>query len=70
MWQGGLSWSIPYTAGVLALGWQVCPELTAEEIKVALFATAYVSEDGARIIDPLSFIHALQEPDQYIGSQH
>jgi subtilisin family serine protease len=27
--QGGLSWSIPYCAGVMALGWQVRPDLTA-----------------------------------------
>jgi len=68
--RGGLSWSIPYAAGVLALGWQVCPDLTAEDMKTLLFATAYVNEAGARIIDPLSFIQALEEPDHPIGTQH
>ncbi len=31
--QGGCSWSIPYVAGVAALGWQADPELTAAQVK-------------------------------------
>jgi len=31
--RGGLSWSIPYAAGVLALGWEVRPDLTPEEMR-------------------------------------
>jgi subtilisin family serine protease len=54
--QGGLSWAIPYAAGVLALGWQVNPELTSEEIVSLLFESAYVNEQGHKIINPPEFI--------------
>jgi serine protease AprX len=56
---GGMSWSVPYCAGVLAMGWQVRPELTKEQIVDLLFQTAYVNPDGARIIDPPAFISLL-----------
>ena len=58
--QGGLSWSIPYCAGVLALGWQVRPDLSPEEIIRILFETAASGKDSSRIIDPPSFIKAVR----------
>jgi serine protease AprX len=54
--QGGLSWSIPYCAGVFALGWQVRPELTAQEMRNLLFKAAYKTPDGSLIINPPEFI--------------
>jgi len=54
--QGGLSWSIPYLAGVLAMGWQVNPNLSNEEILKILFDTAYVTPLDEKIIDPVAFI--------------
>ncbi len=58
---GGLSWGIPYAAGVLALGWQVNPALTADEIKALLFESAYLNEYNELIIYPAAFIEAVQE---------
>jgi serine protease AprX len=58
--QGGLSWAIPYAAGVLALGWQVDPTLTNDEIVSLLFSSAYTDADGNRIINPPAFIKAVQ----------
>jgi hypothetical protein len=60
--RGGLSWSMPYCAGVLAMGWQIRPELTGEQIVGLLFDSAYVNDDGARIINPPAFINSLQHP--------
>ena len=57
--RGGLSWGIPYCAGVLAMGWQVRPELSGEEMKAILLDTAY-DLDGYKIIDPGAFIEALE----------
>ena len=57
----GLSWSIPYAAGVLAMGFQLRPEMTGEEMLVCLMDTAYVREDGFKIINPPAFIEALQQ---------
>ena len=54
--RGGLSWAIPYCAGVLALGWQVNPELSSEQMRDLLFKSAYIRDDGMRIINPVGFI--------------
>jgi subtilisin family serine protease len=54
--RGGQSWAIPYCAGVLALGWQVRPELTPQQMRELLFASAFVTTEGAKIIDPKAFI--------------
>ena len=58
--QGGLSWGIPYAAGVLALGWQVAPSLSNEEIIDLLFNSAYIDADGSKIINPTAFIEAIE----------
>ena len=57
--RGGLSWAIPYCAGVLAMGWQVNPELSSEQIRDLLFKSAYVRKTGEKIIDPNEFIHLI-----------
>lgn len=61
--RGGLSWAIPYCAGVLAMGWQVRPDLTGDEMKQILLDTAYIS-DGHRIINPPAFIEKLNSLGQ------
>jgi serine protease AprX len=58
--RGGLSWSIPYCAGVLALGWQVNPELTGPEMRELLFQSAYQTESRLLVIDPPAFIQLVQ----------
>jgi hypothetical protein len=59
--RGGLSWSIPYCAGVLAMGWQIRPELSGQEMVNLLFESAYVNEQGARIINPPAFIELVKQ---------
>lgn len=54
--RGGLSWAIPYVAGVLAMGWQVNPDLTGEQMKNLLFDSAATTPAGAKIINPARFI--------------
>jgi serine protease AprX len=54
--KGGLSWAIPYVAGVLAMGWQVNPSLGPEQMKEILFKSATEGQNGAKIIDPQKFI--------------
>jgi hypothetical protein len=61
MGRGGLSWSIPYVAGVLAMGWQVRPELGPKEMVDLLFQTAWKRGEEALVVDPPAFIRALQE---------
>lgn len=57
---GGLSWALPYAAGVLALGWQINSQLTAEEIKQLLIESAYENEYGEHIIYPAAFIERVE----------
>ena len=57
---GGLSWGIPYCVGVMAVGWQVAPALTNEEMLQTLLDTAAPNADGLRIIDPVHFIETLE----------
>ena len=59
--KGELSWAMPYITGVLAMGWQVKPELTADEIVKILFDTAYVDGNNNKIIYPAKFIEYLQK---------
>jgi len=59
--RGGTSWTIPYCAGVLAMGWQIRPELTGEQMVDLLFQTAYIKQGGAQIINPPAFINLLLE---------
>jgi len=59
--RGGLSWTVPYCAGVLAMGWQIRPEFTKEQMVDLLFQTAYINPDGAQIINPPAFINLLFE---------
>jgi len=59
--RGGLSWSIPYCAGVLAMGWQVNPDLPPEQMRELLFKSAYVHKSGAKIINPKKFIKLVKK---------
>jgi len=52
---GGLSWTAPYVAGVIALGFQVNPELKADEVFALLKATGTPFRDGV-IINPPAFV--------------
>ena len=58
--RGGLSWCPPYLAGILALGWQVRPELTNEQIVQLLSQTAYLKNGAYRIVNPAAFIDAVR----------
>lgn len=58
--EGGLSWGIPYAAGVLALGWQINPELDSDQIVQILFDTCAIAKDGSNVINPSAFIDAVK----------
>ena len=54
--EGGISWSVPYLSGVLALGWQLRPDLTSSQLLDLIFNSAYLTGDHLKIIDPVAFI--------------
>lgn len=59
--EGGLSWAIPYAAGVLCLGWQINPILTQTEIVKILFDSCYIDINNSKIINPIDFINAVKK---------
>lgn len=66
--EGGVSWAIPYTAGVLAMGWQVRPDLSKEQMVKLLRLSAYV-KDGYKIIDPVAFIKLVKNPEAALAAK-
>jgi serine protease AprX len=58
--RGGLSWSIPYLAGVLALGWQIRPDLSGTQLLDLVFRSAYSMDGNLKIIDPGAFINMVR----------
>ena len=66
--RGGLSWAIPYAAGVLAMGWQIRPDLDAKQMHNLLFQSAYTTKEGATIINPAEFI-ALVRKSPHAGKK-
>lgn len=61
--KGGLSWGIPYAAGVCALAWQVNPRISAERMREMLIETAYVTKNGVRVINPAALVELAGKAD-------
>ena len=57
---GGSSWAPPYIAGVLAMGWQINPDLSAGELMDLLDNTATIRRDKFKVINPPAFIDAVR----------
>jgi len=62
--RGGLSWAIPYVAGILALGWQLKPELSIDPIWRMLRNSAYIKSSDL-FINPVAFINQVVEWQVY-----
>jgi subtilisin family serine protease len=62
--QGGLSWSVPYLAGVLAMGWQLRPDLSGARMVDLVFDSAFTRPDGLKVLDPAAFIEAVNAEKQ------
>ena len=58
---GGISWSIPYLCGIFALGLQVKPDLTPEQLIQAVKDTVYTNKKGIKIINPKAFIEKVKD---------
>jgi serine protease AprX len=57
---GGMSWTVPYLAGVAALGWQVDPNIKPQEMVQLWRQTAAKTVVGA-VIDPRALIEAINK---------
>jgi len=59
--EGGRSWAVPYGVGVLALGWQINPSLTGQQLIDLMWQTAYTDKAGDSFLNPVAFAEAVQE---------
>ena len=58
--RGGLSWAEPYLVGVIALGWQVRPDISGDEMIRLVRKSVYLTNSGALIIQPRAFIDSVK----------
>jgi hypothetical protein len=58
--RGGISWAEPYLVGVLALGWQLRPDISGKEMIRLLYSTSYHKDNGTKIIQPEAFIESVK----------
>lgn len=58
--QGGFSWGAPFIAGVVALGLQVNPDLTEEQIEQLLYTSGWDFYRG-KLINPHGFVQAVEK---------
>jgi len=56
---GGMSWTVPYLAGVAALAWQVDPNLTPHQI-VELWSRTAAKTAVGPVLDPIAVITAIE----------
>ncbi|MFH1610885.1 MAG: S8/S53 family peptidase [Patescibacteria group bacterium] len=59
--QGGLSWSVPYIAGIFALALQVNPDIKQEQLSEIIKETVTINEKGLKIINPKKIIKRVKE---------
>jgi hypothetical protein len=57
---GGLSWGAPYIAGVVALGMQVNPDLSVDQIDKLLYGSGWDFQRG-KLINPIGFVEAARD---------
>ena len=58
--QGGISWTVPYLSGVLAMGWQINPTLTSSQLLDLMYASAYITDENHTVINPKAFIEMVR----------
>ncbi|MGB8491267.1 MAG: S8/S53 family peptidase, partial [Bacteroidales bacterium] len=58
--RGGISWAEPYLVGVLALGWQLRPDISGQEMIRLLYLTSYHKDIKTKIIQPNAFIESVK----------
>lgn len=58
--RGGISWAEPYLVGVLALGWQLRPDISGQEMIRLIYSTSYRKDNKTKIIQPNAFIKSVK----------
>lgn len=61
--RGGMSWAVPYLAGLAALAYQVNPEIEPDKI-VELWTKTAVRTKAGPVVNPVGFIEAVKKTKQ------
>jgi hypothetical protein len=56
---GGMSWTVPYLAGVAALAWQIDPSIKPHEM-LELWQSTVARTSAGRVIDPVAMIETVK----------
>jgi len=59
--KGGISWSVPYLAGLFALALQINPNLQKEEMTEIITKSAVINNKGLKIVNPKGIIALAKE---------
>lgn len=59
--RGGISWSVPYLAGLLALALQVNPNIKQKEIAEIINESAIINKNGLKVINPEGIIELVKK---------
>lgn len=59
--RGGISWSVPYLAGIFALALQVKPGIKSEQLAGIVKETSIINKQGLRIINPQGIIDRVKK---------
>ncbi len=58
--RGGISWSVPYLAGLFALALQVNPDIKREELAEIINESAVVNKKGLKVVNPKGIIELVR----------
>lgn len=59
--KGGISWSVPYLAGIFTMALQINPNLTQEELVNLVIDNTHINKNGLKIINPKKIIQAIKK---------
>lgn len=54
--KGGSSWAMPYVIGLYAIAIEIDPSLTQDDLRKLIVETAYISNEGMPIVNPVGFV--------------
>ena len=59
--RGGISWSVPYLAGLFALALQINPDMKQEKLAEIINESVVVNKKGLRVVNPKGIIELVKE---------
>lgn len=58
---GGTSWTTPQIVGLMAIGWQINPNLSAKQLEDIIYNTGYPLSSVGRLMNPKAFVKGVKD---------